>query len=202
MLIMPDKQPRSVIDDVERFWSENPLFAGESLHTPGTPAWFEDHRRVVIEDCYAGRFDERILPPPGNRARVLDLGCGPGFWTIELLQRCKIGSMTSADLTKRALALTKARLDYYGLNAALKVENAEKLSFATARFDHVNCQGVIHHTPNMEAAVSEIARVLRSGGSASLSVYYRNALLRHWHRIGHLGSVLDILGAGLQGRGR
>lgn len=102
----------------------------------------------------------------------------------------------SADLTKRALALTKVRLDYYGLSAELKVGNAEKLSFADASFDHVNCQGVIHHT------VSEIARVLRSGGTASLSVYYRNALLRQWHRIGHLGSALDRLGAGLQGRGR
>jgi SAM-dependent methyltransferase len=66
----------------------------------------------------------------------------------------------------------------------------------------VNCQGVIHHTPDTAACVREIARVLRPGGTASLSVYYRNILLRHWHRIGAIGGAIARLGGGLRGRGR
>ncbi|QWG14877.1 class I SAM-dependent methyltransferase [Bradyrhizobium sediminis] len=190
------------IHDIHRFWSDNPLFAEDGAHELGSPSWFEEHAKIVINDGYAGHFDSRILPPPENCGRVLDLGCGPGFWTVELLRRCKIDSMTSADLTERALELAKARLAHYGLAAEHRIENAEAMTFSNASFDHVNCQGVIHHTPNTSACVAEIARVLRSGGTASISVYYRNVVLRHWHSIGAIGGALASMGAKLRGRGR
>lgn len=76
-----------------------------------------------------------------KRGDVLDLGCGPGFWTIELQRRCNIKRMTAADLTAKAIELTRVRLATYGLEATLLEENAEALSFADQCFDHVNCQG-------------------------------------------------------------
>lgn len=191
------------VADVREFWNDNPLFTGEGQHEAGTLEWFEEHRRVVIDDCLAGRFDDRTLPPESNRGNILDLGCGPGFWTIELQRRCRIGAVTSADLTPNALELTRRRLDCYGLSATLSEQNAEALTFADGSFDHVNCQGVVHHTPDTAKAVSEIARVLRSGGTASISVYYRNALLRAWRWVGPIiGPMLVAAGGKLEGRGR
>jgi SAM-dependent methyltransferase len=201
--MLADKLPPAPsVDQVRQFWDSNPLFSGESLYAPGTPAWFEEHTRVAIDDCLAGRFDDRMLPPPGNRGRVLDLGCGPGFWTVELQQRCRIEAMTSADLTQQAVDMTRKRLELFDLKADVRIENAEALTFSDGSFDHVNCQGVIHHTPNTEACVSEIARVLRPGGTASISVYYRNIVLRNWRYIGLIGGALARAGARLTGRGR
>lgn len=195
---MPD------IDDVRRFWSGNPLWVGESNFDPGSKEFFEEHRAVYIEDCFAGSFDPRFLPPASvskENLRLLDLGCGIGFWTNEF---ASLGytNITAADLTEEALSLTKLRLSQNGFDATFAHENAENLSFANGSFDHVNCQGVIHHTPNTQSTISEIARLLKPGGTASISVYYRNPILRLWPLFSVIGLVLNKLGGGLVGRGR
>ncbi|PLX61353.1 hypothetical protein [Sedimenticola selenatireducens] len=72
------------LEQVRSFWSENPLWTGESDYAAGSKEFFEEHRNVYIHDCFAGEFDLRFLPPPrsnGQNMRVLDLGCGIGFWT-------------------------------------------------------------------------------------------------------------------------
>ncbi|MBF0143481.1 MAG: class I SAM-dependent methyltransferase [Magnetococcales bacterium] len=198
---MGERGPDRTIEDVRRFWEENPLFGGESKHPRGSREFFEEHRRTCLEDVYAGEFDRRFFPPEENREGVLDLGCGPGFWPIELWERgCR--EITIADLTETALALAEVRCGLYGVPVTASLQNAEKLTFADASFRHVNCQGVIHHTPETAAAVAEIARVLRPGGTASISVYYRNLFLRHWDLLRGIGRLLDRLGGGLRGRGR
>ena len=192
------------IDQVRRFWEENPLWSGESAHPTGSIDFFAEHRRVYIDECFAGQFDLRFLPPPrrdGQRMAVLDLGCGIGFWTAEFAMRGLHG-LVAADLTQRALDLTRSRLQAQGLSADLRRENAESLSFADDTFDHVNCQGVIHHTPDTARAIAEIARVVKAGGTASVSVYYRNPILRAWPYLRWLGIALARLGGGLKGRGR
>jgi SAM-dependent methyltransferase len=113
-----------------------------------------------------------------------------------------LSRIVAADLTPSALQIVRKRLDAYGVEAELCEENAEQLTFAEGSFDHVNCQGVIHHTPNTEQAVVEIARVLRLGGTASISVYYRNPILRLWPYLRWVGFPLAKLGGGLRGRGR
>lgn len=192
------------LDRVRRFWNDNPLWTGESSFTPGSKAFFEEHRQVYINDCFAGAFDIRFLPPPrkhGQAMRILDLGCGIGFWTVELGMR-GLNHIVAADLTQMALENTRKRLECYGIEAETREENAEKMSFPDGSFDHLNCQGVIHHTPDTEQAVSEMARVLKPSGTASISVYYRNPLLRLWPYLRWLGYILSKLGGGLKGRGR
>lgn len=163
------------LEQVRSFWENNPLWSGESKFQAGTLEFYEEHRAVYIADCFGGAFDLRFLPPPrksGQAMKVLDLGCGIGYWATEFAMR-GLHNLCAADLTQQALELTKRRLDAYGAQAELRQENAERLTFGDGVFDHVNCQGVIHHTPNTEAAVTEIARVLQPGGTASISVYYR-----------------------------
>lgn len=189
------------IDDVRSFWEENPLFTGESHHAPGTKEYFEEHRRVCIQDCSAGELDPRIFPSEFNAENVLDLGCGPGFWVIELAAR-GAKRITAGDLTETAVQLTQKRAAIYGVQATVQQENAERLSFEDNTFTHINCQGVIHHTPNTEGCVAEIARVLHSNGTAVISVYYKNIFLRCWPALRLLGKALSRLGAGLKGRGR
>ena len=192
------------LEEVRAFWESNPLWTGESSFEPGSIPFFEEHRLVYLADCFAGAFDLRFLPPPrpnGQDMRVLDLGCGIGFWVSEFAMR-GLGNLFAADLTEQALAITARRLEAYGLKAELSRQNAEAMTFPERTFDHVNCQGVIHHTPDTEATVAEIARVLKPGGTASISVYYRNPILRLWPYLRWIGWPLAKLGAGLRGRGR
>ena len=191
---------KQVIEEVRSFLEKNPLFQGESHFEPGTPEFFEEHRCVYIEDCFAGSMDQRLFPDSAD-SRTLDLGCGPGFWTVEFL-KSGIKNIVAADLTDNAVHLTRKRLFVYNVNADVVYENAENLTFGSNSFDHVNCQGVIHHTPNTEKCVAEIARVLKPGGGAIISVYYRNVFLRYWNNLRWLGKLLSRFGAALHGRGR
>ena len=191
------------IEDVKTFWEENPLFSGESAHEAGTKEFFEQHRKVYYEDVFAGKFkDEKFMPKNLENSKVLDLGCGVGFWTIEIQQKRKCSEFYSGDLTQQAVDTTQKRLKIYGLQSLLSIQNAEHMTYESGFFDHVNCQGVIHHTPDTDATVKEIARVLKTGGTASISVYYKNFFLRNWNKFSFLGKLLSKLGGGMKGRGR
>lgn len=191
----------SNIEDVRAFWESTPLWTGESNFSPGTKAFYEEHRSTVIQDCFAGTLDVRTMPAPALRCQVLDLGCGPGFWLIEL-SRLGCEELTGADLTEAALKLAKQRCEIMGAQVNFSRENAEELSFPNERFTHVNCQGVIHHSPNTEKCVSEIARVLQKNGTASISVYYKNFFLNFWPVLKWPAKLLAFAGAKLKGRGR
>ena len=133
--------------------------------------------------------------------KILDLGCGIGFWITEFALR-GMQNLHAADLTQNALEITTKRLATYESTAVLSQQNAEQLTYDDSTFDHVNCQGVIHHTPDTDRTISEMARVLKSGGTASISVYYRNSILKLWPYLRWLGWPLAKLGGGLKGRGR
>ena len=125
------------IEDVKSFWESNPLFSGESNFPIGTRDFFEEHQRVVKQDCFAGRIDPNVLPEEKNKDRVLDLGCGPGFWTIEMAKQ-GAEMITVSDLTDNALVLTRKRAEIYGIKVETSRQNAEHMTFESGIFSHVN----------------------------------------------------------------
>lgn len=190
------------IEEVKNFWENNPLFSGESKYELGSKEFFEEHKKIYYNDCLAGWGIEHLMPKFDQNAKVLDLGCGVGFWTIELLKFGNFKNMYSADLTENALKITKKRLELYNYEANLSIQNAENTTYENNFFDHVNCQGVIHHTPNTDKTIEEIARILKKDGSAYISVYYKNIFLRNWKFFKPIGKFMYCLGAKLKGRGR
>jgi SAM-dependent methyltransferase len=66
--------------------------------------------------------------------------------------------------------------------------DAESMPLNSASFDVVYSFGVLHHTPNIEASIAEVHRVLRPGGSATIGLYHRNSYF-FW--------VQTILGSGI-----
>jgi SAM-dependent methyltransferase len=109
-------------------------------------------------------------------ARVLDLGSGPGRHAFEALRRG--AHVVCADLLdddlRRALATLTAMEDAgeAPVSAAFGAVRGDAVSlpFATASFDHVIAAEVLEHVPADERAMGEIARVLRRGGTAAVSV--------------------------------
>jgi len=104
---------------------------------------------------------------------VLDVGCGQG---IDLCEYAFAGArVTGVDLTPRHVELARRHLDELGLQGTVVQGDGEALPFADAAFDRVSSNGVLHHTPNMPAALSEIYRVLRPSGRATIIVYNRDS---------------------------
>ena len=194
---------KKTIEEVEKFWNENPLFFGESDHKVGSFDFFEDHKKVYINDVFYGSLPAEIFIPESiKNKKVLDLGCGVGFWTIEIQKMRRGSEFYSGDLTENAVKITNERLKLYNLKSKTSIQNAERTLYNDNYFDHINCQGVIHHTPNTKQCLKEIARILKPGGTAYISVYYKNILIRNWSKISFIGKLLYNLGGGLKGRGR
>ena len=127
----------------------------------------ELHRRAFLE----------LLPPAG---RVLDLGGGPGQWTIWLLQhgyRVVLG-----DLSPRMLEIARRELRAAGVEAEAVVElDARDLrQFPAGSFDAVLALGPFYHlvdAADRERAARETKRVLRPGGLLLATVMTRYAWL-------------------------
>ncbi len=139
-------------------------------------------------------------------ARVLNIGVGSG----KLEGMLKEAGYTVAALDPDEGAISKLRAA--GIDARVGV--AERLPFESASFDAVIASEVLEHLApeQCEQAVSEIARVLKSGGYFFGSVPYEEPLAdsltvcphcgEHFHRWGHRQSfsrsqLLRLLGARL-----
>lgn len=155
------------IDDVRRYWNAHPLLSHE-LGEPGSPAFF-----AALDAIKRGDSERYALPywafDKFAGKRVLDVGCGPGWLTV---QYAKGGAIVEAvDLTPRAVALTRAHLASLGLTATVQTANAEALPFPDNSFDLVISSGVLHHTPDTFKAFNECRRVLKTGGIAKITLY-------------------------------
>ena len=96
---------------------------------------------------------DRLLPlTPGQR--VLEVGCGQGHLTKRLAERGL--DVTGIDANPRApeVAETDRVVHMRG----------EKLEFDDGAFDAIVSVHAIEHIPELELAIAEMARVLRSGG--------------------------------------
>lgn len=101
--------------------------------------------------------------------RVLDLGCGAGVLSERLLSAGY--SVDAVDMSADMLAFTKQRLSKYDSDK-YRLARAEcaSLPFPDATFDVVACIGVFGYMEDVDAAIREIKRVLRPGGTLVLSI--------------------------------
>lgn len=116
--------------------------------------------------------------------KVLEIGVGLGADHQEF---AKAGAeLYGIDLTERAIEHTLKRLDRFGLHSSLAVGDAENLSFDAETFDVVYSWGVLHHSPNTPAAISECCRVLKRGGVAKIMIYHKWSMvgIMLWMRYG------------------
>ncbi|HET6893020.1 MAG TPA: class I SAM-dependent methyltransferase [Pyrinomonadaceae bacterium] len=102
-------------------------------------------------------FDELLKEIPLSGRKVLDAGCGTGYFSKWALDRG--ARVTSVDIGINLLreARKKGMLN-------LVAGDVMKLGFGDATFDVVISSECIEHTPSPETAVSEMVRVLRPGG--------------------------------------
>ena len=102
--------------------------------------------------------------PAGSR--VLEAGSGVGAQTVPLVLRSPGARITCLDISAASLAEAEARLRAAGLPLPVfRQGDLRALPFPDASFDHVFVCFVLEHLPDVDAALSELRRVLRPGGS-------------------------------------
>lgn len=172
-------------------WTADPC--GSAAGEPGTREYFE--ALLEARTAYAPWMDSAVDYAGARGLRVLDVGCGQG---IDVARYALAGaSVTGIDLTPRHVELARSHAAALGLDVEIVQGDAEMLPFPDAAFDRVSSNGVLHHTPDMPAALREIRRVLRPGGRATVIVYNR----RSFHYFIEQFLVSGILQGGLRAEG-
>ena len=100
-----------------------------------------------------------------TRLRWLDVGCGNGAFTEELIARRAPASVTAIDPSDEQLAYARTRPG--AGTADFRVGYAQSLPFGNGTFDVAAMALVISFIPDPGKAVAEMARVVRPGGSVA-----------------------------------
>jgi SAM-dependent methyltransferase len=118
------------------------------------PAWF-------------GLFNSKWKPG----GRVLDVGCGD----CKHLRYLRKGFVLHAmDISRAMTRAARANSEKAGLKIRFRVADAARLPYKTESMDYAICTAVYHHLETgLPEALHELHRVLKPGGEAFITVWYR-----------------------------
>ena len=108
---------------------------------------------------------ERLLEAlaPAGGERLLEIGPGTGYYTLDVARRA--GTLDIFDLQQEMLDHTMQRAGEAGIdNVVARQGDARALPYEDASFDGAYLVTVLGEIPDQQAAVDELARVLRPGG--------------------------------------
>jgi SAM-dependent methyltransferase len=124
-------------------------------------------------DRFMGRYSALLSPQMADLAgvvtgrRVIDVGCGPGALTAELVARVGASNVTAVDPSEPFVGA--ALLRHPGVDVRLAF--AEALPFPDDSFDVAIAQLVVHFMTDPVAGLREMARVTRPGGVVAACVW-------------------------------
>jgi SAM-dependent methyltransferase len=124
-------------------------------------------------DRFIGRYSRQLAPQladlGGVRAgqRVVDVGCGPGALTTELVRRAGAAAVCAVDPSESFVAAARARFPGVDVRRA----GAEQLPFDDGAFDAAFAQLVVHFMTDPVAGLREMKRVTSRGGVVAACVW-------------------------------
>jgi ubiquinone/menaquinone biosynthesis C-methylase UbiE len=130
----------------------------------------------VSADAYMrfmGRYSEPLaaqfadLAGVGRRQRLLDVGCGPGALTAELMSRAGADQVSAVEPSASFVAAVLERLP----GVDIRLASAEQLPFAAGTFDAALAQLVVHFMADPVMGLREMGRVTRPGGVVAACVW-------------------------------
>jgi ubiquinone/menaquinone biosynthesis C-methylase UbiE len=124
-------------------------------------------------DAFMGRWSRRLSGALADAAgiargmRVLDVGCGTGALTGELVRRVGTANVSAVDPSSSFAAAMRERFPDVDVREAA----AEQLPFENGQFDAALAQLVVHFMRDPVAGLAEMRRVTRPGGVVAACVW-------------------------------
>lgn len=183
---MSDIQPPK---DVQSWWRDNPMTYGaehgrtayaDGSFDLGTAEFFERLDREFYawnKPLHGAHPFDRLFPYDhyGAGKRVLEVGCGLGTMAMNWARNG--ADVTAVDLNPTSIAQTRRRFELHGLSGRVELMDGRHLDLPDASFDYAYSWGVLHHSPDLEASLAEMLRVLKPGGGFGLMLYNRRSIL-------------------------
>jgi SAM-dependent methyltransferase len=148
-------------------------------------------------DRFMGRYSVQLAPQLADLAGVtagqlaLDVGCGPGALTAELVDRLGADHVAAIDPSEPFVTAVAER--YPGVDA--RQGSAEQAPFGDDEFDVVLAQLVIHFLKDPIAGVAEMRRVTRPGGVVAACVWdhggHEGPLRKFWEAARQIDPKVD-----------
>lgn len=157
--------------------------------------WASVYGRSRLLPSFQRKALTELEPAAGDR--VLDVACGAGAVVIGVAPR--VERAVGIDLSEGMLEIARSRLrtaskDHPLANVEFLRAPSDALPFPDASFTAVVCTTALHHFPDPQRSIDEIARVLEPGGRVVIGDMSRDAittkiadpLLRRFEE-GHVG---------------
>jgi SAM-dependent methyltransferase len=109
-----------------------------------------------------------LLPRLAPGMSLLDIGCGPGTITVDLAARIAPGRVTALEVSADVLRIAEDEVAARGQeNVDFAVGDVHALDFPDGTFDVVHAHQVLQHVADPVAALREMRRVTRPGGTVA-----------------------------------
>jgi ubiquinone/menaquinone biosynthesis C-methylase UbiE len=153
-------------DEVAAAWSD-PKLANVLYH---------DWEASTYDEKWSISFDQRCIDYARDRfvhvagsggwpyRKSLEVGCGTGFFTLNLKLAGVIDECHVTDLSPGMVEVAQRNAHALGFAVEGRVADAERLPYEDDSFDIVVGHAVLHHIPDLDRAFAEILRVLKPGG--------------------------------------
>jgi ubiquinone/menaquinone biosynthesis C-methylase UbiE len=151
---------------VEAAWSD-PKLANVLYHDWEAGSYDQKWSISYDERCVAYARDRFIAVAGADGwpyATALELGCGTGFFLLNLKQAGVVDKGWVTDISPGMVAAARRNADVLGFDVEGRVADAESIPYDAGMFDLVVGHAVLHHIPDVELAFREIVRVLKPGG--------------------------------------
>lgn len=160
----PHPAATASIETVAEYWNRRPCDIRHSPSEVGSRQYFDEPHIPAFAEFHRGRGKP-----------VLEIGCGIGTDAVNFA--CAGADNPGIELSRISLDLARRRFEVFGLTGCLIEGDAEKPSSLVDRtpFDLVYSFGVIHHTPNPQAVISEARQAISLDGEFRLTLYAKNS---------------------------
>lgn len=162
---MANAQPATAAE-VEAAWHD-PKLANVLYH---------DWEAGSYDQKWSISFDQRCIDYARDRfshvagtggwpyQRALELGCGTGFFLLNLKLAGVLDEGHVTDLSPGMVEVAQRNAAQLGFEVEGRVADAESIPYPDDHFDLVVGHAVLHHIPDVELALREVLRVLKPGG--------------------------------------